>query len=159
MTGRSTPRSTFALVPSAAAEQRFRLDRERLANHLIANGVERFGFDSSEDTDFGEAVLERFEDAERAQALLGPPGAQAVLYAIGGDLLIAVVRERDSGAGDSPRRQLATFGFHAAEVACFGDERFEECCAAIEAILRRASDLLPSFAATRRSERNTWLRA
>jgi hypothetical protein len=146
---------TFTLVRSALATERFKLDRERFADYLIASGVERFGFNCAAGIHFGEAIAARFEDAERANAILGPPAAQPVLYPVARDWLLAAVRERS--CGESPQRQLATRSFDAFEVACHGDERFEECCAGIEAVLDRASALLPSFAALRRGERNAYL--
>lgn len=145
---------TLTVVHSALATEGFKLDRERFAEHLIASGVERFGFNCAAGVHFGETIAARFDEAERAHAILGPPGVQAVLYPVARDWLIAAVRERSSD--ESPARQLATRSFEAFEVACHGDERFEECCAGIEAVLERASALLPSFAALRRGERNTY---
>jgi hypothetical protein len=107
------------------------------------------GFSSAPSVHFGEAIVARFEEAERAKAILGPPGVQPVLYPIARDWLIAAVRERS--CEESPRRQIATRSFDAFEVACPGDERFEECCAGIEAVLERADALLPAFRAMRRA--------
>jgi hypothetical protein len=145
---------TLTVVHSALATARFKLDRERFANYLIAIGVERFGFNCAPGIHFGEAIAARFDDAERADAILGPPAVRPVLYPVAGDWLIATVRERS--CEESPQHQLATRSFDAFEVACHGDERFEECCVGIEAVLDRATALLPSFAALRRREQNAY---
>jgi hypothetical protein len=144
--------STLSLV-SSACPGRFKLDRDRLANHLIAGGGERFGFDGSNELGFAAAIAERFEDAVDSDAILGPPGVEAALYPVGRDLLIAAVREREPVDSEVPLRQLASFCFEAREVARYGDERFEECCAGIEAVLARAGALLPSLAALHAGER------
>ena len=143
--------STLALVPSACLG-RFKLDRDRFANNLIASGVEHFGFNSSDELGFAAAIAERFEDAVDSEAILGPPGVEAALYPVGPDLLIAAVREREPVDPALPLRQLASFCFEAREVACHGDERFEECCAGIETVLARAGALLPSLAALQAGE-------
>lgn len=144
--------STLTLVPSACLG-RFKLDRDRFANHLIASGAERFGFDSSDELGFAAAIAGRFEDAVDSDAILGPPGIEAALYPVGPDLLIAAVREREPVNPELPLRQLASFCFEAREIACYGDERFEECCAGIEAVLARAGALLPSLASLHAGER------
>jgi len=146
---------TLTLVRSAPATESFKLDRERFADYLLRSGVERFGFNCAAGVHFGEAIAARFDDAERANAILGPPGLQPALYPVARDWLIAAVRERSRE--EPPRRQLATRAFEAFEVAIHGDERFEECCTGIESVLDRASALLPSFAALRRAERNAYL--
>jgi hypothetical protein len=145
---------TLTLVRSALATERFKLDRERFADYLVRSGVERFGFSCAAGVHFGEAIAARFDDAERANAILGPPGVQPALYPVARDWLIAAVRERSSE--EPPQRQLASRAFDAFGVAIHGDERFEECCTGIEAVLDRASALLPSFAALRRGERNAY---
>jgi hypothetical protein len=136
-----------ALTPHA--HRRFKLDRERFSAQLIRDREERFGFDSGDEFGFAAAIAARFEDAIRAGAILGPPDVEAAVYPIGRELLIVAVREADP---DLPLRQLASFCFEAGEVACFGDERFGECCVGLEALLERASELLGSFIAMREAE-------
>lgn len=145
--------STPAPVPSAHTQERFRLDPERFASQLIASGQEMFGIDSDDDRGFAAAVSTRFDDAKQAEAILGPEELEVMVYAINPHGLIVAVRERELPSDFRlPLRQLATFSFDATEVACYGDESFEECCAAINELLDRANDLLPSFMALRAAE-------
>jgi hypothetical protein len=136
-------------APTRSVHRPFRLDRERFSAHLIRENEERFGFDSGDELGFAAAIAARFDDAIRAEAVRGPVDIEAAVYPVGRDLLIVAVREV---APDPPLRQLASFCFEAREVACFGDERFAECCVGIEALLERASELLPSFIAMREAE-------
>ena len=122
---------------------RFRLDQERLASHLIVVEESCFGINSRHRDSFAAAVAERFQNALEANAIEGPDGFSLALYTVHGDGLLA-------GAIvylDSPRPvdRDATFFFAPEEVACFGDERFDECCQALRQILRRANDLLPGL--------------
>jgi hypothetical protein len=71
-----------------------------------------------------------------------------VVYALDPIAMIIAVRERHLPEGVKwPLRQLATFSFDVDEVACLGDERFSECCAAIRELVRRGNALLPELAA------------
>lgn len=131
----------------------FRLDRERFSKHLIDGHDERFGINSAHEEGFARAILDRFNDAGEAGAIHGPDDFEAMLYAPAIDSLLVAVRERTLPESLRwPLRQLASFSFETSEVAVFGDESFEECCAAIEELLDRANALLPSLAALREAE-------
>jgi hypothetical protein len=148
--------SLSLVVPNAHVGERFRLDGGRLASHLIASGGERFGIDSDDERGFAAAVATRFADAKQAEAIRGPAELEVMVYAINPHGLIVALRERELPSERRlPLRQLATYSFDADEVACYGDERFEECCAAINELLDRANALLPSFLAMRAGERRT----
>ena len=125
----------------------FWLDAGRLSAYVISNEEELFGFDSSDERGFAAAIASRFYDAHEAAAIRGPSELEVIVYALEAESLIVAVRERELGRGlKEPLRQLASFSFDATDVACFGDDRFEECCAGITALLERANQLLPSFA-------------
>ena len=133
--------------------QRFWLDSERLSAYVISNGEELFGFDSSDERGLGPAIASRFHDAHEAAAIRGPSELEVIVYTVAADSLIVAVRERGLPRHlEEPLRQLATFSFDATEVACYGDDRFEECCAGITVLLQRANRLLPSFTALRDAE-------
>jgi hypothetical protein len=131
----------------AGGHQRFWLDAGRLAAYVISNEEEPFGFDSSDERGFAAAIASRFDDAHEAGAIGGPSDLEVIVYALAAESLIVAVRERELPSHlKKSLRQLATFSFDATDVACFGDDRFEECCAGIAALLERANQLLPSFA-------------
>ena len=146
-------------APTMCAHRAFKLDRERFSALLIRENEERCGVVIGAATSlaqaygvelgFAAAIAARFDDAIRAEAVRGPADIEAAVYPVGRDLLIVAVREMDPGL---PQRQLASICFEAREIACFGDERFAECCVGIEALLERANELLPSFFAMREAE-------
>lgn len=136
-------------APTLCAHRAFKLNRELFSALLVRENEERFGFDSGDELGFAAAIAARFDDATRAEAVCGPADVEAAAYPVGRDLLIVAVRETDPGP---PQRQLASFCFEAREIACFGDERFAECCVGIEALLERANELLSSFFAMREAE-------
>ena len=147
--------SLSLVVPAPRLGERFRLDCGRLAGHLIASDGERFGIDSEDERGFAAAVATRFADAKQAGAIGGPAELEVMVYATNPHGLIVALRERElPNDRRLPLRQLATYSFDADEVACYGDERFEECCAAINELLDRANALLPSFTAMRAAERS-----
>jgi hypothetical protein len=134
------------LTPKATG--RFRLDRDRLAAHLIDRGIEPCGFDNHHEGGFAAAVADRFADAWTSGAILGPPEVTATLYPLDSDALILALRERElPPTVPWPLRQVATASFDVDEVACFGDESFGECCGALAELVRRAEVLLPALAA------------
>lgn len=138
---------------ASATLEPFRLDLERFSKYLIERYAEPFGFCSHDERGFAAAVMSRFDDAVEAQAVGGPAAVLPVVYPVGTDSLILALRDRDNpSVGGGPACQLATLSFEANEVACFGDERYSECCAGVEALLAIATSLLPSFAALRRIE-------
>jgi hypothetical protein len=125
----------------------FWLDAGRLSAYVISNEEELFGFESSDERGFAAAVASRFDDAHEAAAIRGPSNLEVIVYAHRDETLIVAVRERELPSYlKEPLRQLASFSFDATDVARFGDDRFEECCAGITALLERANQLLPSFA-------------
>ena len=135
------------------SHQRFWLDSARLATFVISNEEKLFGFDRADERGFAAAIASRFRDAEEAGAIFGPGALEVVVYALNSESLIVAVRERDLPRDlDVPMRQLATFSFDAIDLVSYGDDGFEECCNGIAAILERANELLPSFAALREAE-------
>lgn len=126
----------------------FKLDAELFSKYLIERYEEPFGFCAHDERGFAAAVRSRFDDAVDAQAVGGPAGIQPSVYPVGSDNLILALRDSDlSLPGEAPLCQIATFSFEAGEVACYGDERFSECCEGVEALLEKATSLLPAFAA------------
>jgi hypothetical protein len=132
----------------------FRLDTELFSKYLIERYEEPFGFCAHDERGFASAVRSRFDDAVDAQAVGGPAGIQPIVYPVGADDLILALRDSEfSTPGEAPVCQVATFSFEASEVACYGDERFSECCEGISALLERATSLLPAFAALHGSKK------
>jgi hypothetical protein len=96
---------------------------------------------------FAAAVATRFEDAQGAGAILAPPGVEAVVYPVGDELILAGRETEPPPTAKWPFRQVATLAFDPSEIARFGDESFEECCAALRELLQRIEALLPALAA------------
>jgi hypothetical protein len=139
-------RPIFARLPPCA--ERFDFDADQLAKFLLERGDSSFGFDCDADGDFAAAVLSRFEDALEAGAIIGPPDTEVVMYAIGPDALVLAIRECELPEGLRwPLRQVATFGFDADEIACFGEDTYTECCSAMGELVKWPSLLLPGLRA------------
>jgi len=138
---------------ASAAPRPFALDRERFARFCREELDELEGIDSACAGGIAKALEYRFHDAREAGSITGPPGVEAIVYALE-DSLIVAVRELDLPR-DLPvaLRQLATYSFEIKHVLDHRDGSFEEVCAAIEELLEKANALLPSFDALRRAER------
>lgn len=137
-------------VITLSTPARFRLDSARFGAGLIDRGAEPCGFDNRHPGGFAVAVAARFADAWESGAILTPPGVTVSLYPLGFSALILALRENDlPRAVEWPLRQVSTVSFDVDEVACFGDESFEECCSTLRELLRRADRLLPALAAMR----------
>lgn len=99
------------------------------------------------------ALSHRFHDAHDARAITGPPGVEVIVYALDDSVIVAVREEELPSHLPVALRQLASYSFETKYVLNSEHESFEEACAAIEELLNRANELLPSFAALRRGER------
>lgn len=130
----------------------FRLDQERFALYLTHEYGQPVGIEADRQSVLSLGITERFLDAREAEALVGPRGLTPMVYAVE-DSLIVTVREEEPPALPVALRQLATSSVEARYFAGLYDETFEGCCASIEALLRYANELLPSFAALQRGER------
>lgn len=141
--------------PRAArtAPDRFALDRERFAAATREEFGELEGIDDFCEDGVAMALSRRFGDAREAGALSCPPGVEVIVYAIEDSLIVAVREEKVPIELPVAMRQLATLSFETKYVFDHSDGSFGEACAAIEELLARATDLLPSFAALQRGER------
>jgi hypothetical protein len=136
-----------------AAPASFALDRERFARATREEFGELEGIDAYCDGGVAMALSRRFGDALEGQAVSGPPGVEVIVYAIEDSVIVAVREEKLPVDLPVAMRQLATLSFETKYVLDSGDSSFEETCAAVEALLARANDLLSSFAALQWGER------
>jgi len=131
----------------------FAFDRERFTRATREEFGELQGIDAYCEGGVAAALSNRFHDARDAQAITGPPGVEVIVYALDDSVIVAVREEELPTHLPVALRQLASYSFETKYVLNSEDGSFEEACAAIEELLRRASELLPSFAALRRGER------
>lgn len=136
-----------------AAPARFTLDRERFERFSRQEFGELLGVESGWEGGVARALEYRFHDAREAGAILCPPGLEVIVYGLDNSVIVAVREEEPVSHLPVALRQLATYSFEIKYVLNLGDESFEEACAAIEELLARANELLPSFEALRRGER------
>lgn len=136
-----------------AAPESFALDRERFAAATREDFGELEGVDGYCEGGVALALTRRFGDAREAGAISCPAGIEVIVYGIEDSLIVALREEELPIELPVPMRQLASISFETKYVLNGVDASFEEACAAIEALLARASALLPSFAALRRGER------
>lgn len=137
-----------------AAPKRFALDRERLAAATRADFGELEGIDANSEDSIATALSRRFGDAREAEAISGPAGVEVIVYAIEDSVIVAVREEELPFDLPVALRQLASYSFETKYVFSPEDASFGEACDAIEGLLDRANDLLPSFAALQRGERD-----
>lgn len=135
------------VVQPTATDLRFRFNESRFAKFLLERGDVVVGIESHHEGGFCAAVASRFRDAVEGGAIDGLPGVEPIIYAVRPDSLILAVRDASLPLGSEwPLAQVASHAFEVDEVACFGDETYTECCAAIRELVRRANRLLPPLA-------------
>lgn len=138
---------------ASATRAGFAFNRERFAQATRKGFGELEGLEVSCEGGIAVALSRRFHDAIEAGAISGPAGVEVIVYAVE-DSVIVAVREGELPRNLSvPMRQLATYSFETKSVVDGQDGSFDEACEAIEELLRRAGELLPSFAALRAGER------
>jgi hypothetical protein len=130
----------------------FSLDHTKFREHLEGEYGEPAGLDALwEDGGLAQSLSGRVYDAHDCGALVGPPNTEVHTYALDNALLICV-RERVHPAY-VPLRQIATYSIETKHLASHEDASFKECCAAIEEVLRHATELLPSLRTLQAGER------
>jgi hypothetical protein len=131
--------------PMPGRVRRLWLDRDRLAAWQTEQAGEPTGVDIHHERGLRAGVVELLRDAKDAGAIRGFRDIEVVAYEVGADAIIVAVRERELPSSlRLPLRQVATWSFAASEVARREDD-FDAGCDTLDALLARASDLLPSL--------------
>jgi hypothetical protein len=151
--------------PTELPTEAFTLDRHRLADEFDADEEHDSdqasipanddagdtglgGIRSDLDGGLAAAIVSYFDDAHDCGAIGGIPDVQVVVYAVGFDSVLIAVRERDTDFSVAvPQRQVARWSIETSDLMEFGNDSFDEACAALEEILRLASGLLPTLRA------------
>jgi hypothetical protein len=130
----------------------FSLDHTKFREHLEREYGEPAGLDTlPEDGGLSVALATRLYDARDCDAIQGPENTIVHAYALNDALLISVRERQDQP--DVPLRQVAAFSIETKRLAGREDSSFKECCAAIEEVLRYATQLLPLLHAMQTGER------
>lgn len=130
-------------MPSPASDPtRFQLDRDALAEY-IGDDVENGGYDGIEAPNLADAVAHLLEIATDAGAISSPFGLDVIAYSVRDGELLVAIREHHNSETATSERQLVTLAFAPPEA--FDEPGFENGCAVIENLLRRANRLVMTY--------------
>jgi hypothetical protein len=137
---------------NTTTDEAFSLDRQRFRKYIEGEYGEAEGLDAfCEDGGLSASLAGRIYDARDCDAISAPTNVEVHAYALEDSLVICVREVRDQPGG--PLRQIATHSIETKQLASREDDSFDECCLAIEEVLRHASELLPLLRVLQSAER------